>query len=271
MADFARWAVAALDDEAGAQFLARYDENRREAGGTALDASPLAAALIALVETVEDWRGTAQELLDELAARADEETRRRRERMRSWPKTPRGLAGDLRRLAPVLRQRGIAVEFAREGHERRRLITLMRAEGANQPSASSASSAPGQNARHDADFSADGLRTVADDCGRLPSDNRPQENDRHDADFAGMRTVADGADGHFPTLRAHVEDELLRVLRARGRAYVWELAYACGVADDEAVAIVERLLAAGLVRRADDNPRIPISSWSRVAPERSAA
>jgi DNA-binding IclR family transcriptional regulator len=72
-------------------------------------------------------------------------------------------------------------------------------------------------------------------------------------------------------LRAHVEDELLRVLRARGRAYVWELAHACGVEDDEAVAIVERLVAAGLVRRVDDNPRIPISSWSRVAPERSAA
>jgi 5S rRNA maturation endonuclease (ribonuclease M5)/energy-coupling factor transporter ATP-binding protein EcfA2 len=272
MADFARWAVAALDDETGAQFLARYDENRREAGGTALEASPLAAALIALVETVEHWRGTAQELLDELEARADEETRRRRERMRSWPKTARGLAGDLRRLAPVLRQRGIAVEFAREGHERRRLITLMRAEGGNQPSAPSASSAPGQNARHDADFSADGLRTVADgadDCGRSPSDNRPQENARHDTDFAGMRTVADGADGRFPTLRAH-DDELLRVLRARGRAYVWELAHVCGVEDDEAVAIVERLLAAGLVRRVDEHARIPLSSWSRVAPERSA-
>jgi energy-coupling factor transporter ATP-binding protein EcfA2/5S rRNA maturation endonuclease (ribonuclease M5) len=271
MADFARWTVAALDDETGAQFLARYDENRREASGTALEASPLAAAIITLVEAVEHWRGTAQELIDELEARADEETRRRRERMRSWPKTPRGLAGDLRRLAPVLRQRGIAVEFSREGHERRRLITLMRAEGANQPSASSASSAPGQNARHDADFSADGLRTVADGCGRSPSDNRPQANARHDADFAVTRTVADGADGHFATLRAHDDDELLRVLRARGRAYVWELAYACGVEDDEAVAIVERLLAAGLVRRVDENPRVPLSSWSRVAPERSAA
>jgi 5S rRNA maturation endonuclease (ribonuclease M5)/energy-coupling factor transporter ATP-binding protein EcfA2 len=269
MADFARWTVAALDDEAGAQFLARYDENRREASGTALEASPLAAAIITLVETVEHWCGTAQELLDELAARADEETRRRRERMRSWPKTPRGLAGDLRRLAPVLRR--AAPEFSREGHERRRLITLMRAEGANQSSASSASSAPRQNARHDADFAADGLRTVADGCGRLPSDNRPQENARHDADFAGLRTVADGADGHFATLRAHVDDELLRVLRARGRAYVWELAHACGVEDDEGVAIVERLLATGLVRRIDENPRIPLSAWSRIGLERGAA
>jgi hypothetical protein len=105
----------------------------------------------------------------------------------------------------------------------------------------------------------------------LPSDNRPQENDRHDADFATSRTVADGADGHFATLRAHVEDTVLRVLRARGRAYVWEVAHACGVEDDEAVAIVERLLATGLVRRIDENPRIPLSTWSRIGLERGAA
>lgn len=220
MADFARWVVAALGDELGAQFLVRYGENRREAGTTALDASPLAAAVTALLDTTGVWRGTAQELLDELDARADDETRRRRERMRAWPKTPRGLAGELRRLAPVLRQHGIAVEFAREGHDRRRCIVLTRAEGPMQPSAPSASSACPEHPHRDGEIDADGLRTVADDM-RTVADgrqvrNRPQEDARDDADFSLARTVADGADGRSPDFRADDPVAVARALLERG-------------------------------------------------------
>lgn len=200
MADFVRWAVAALGDELSEQFLMRYMENRREAGITTLEASLLAAAIIALMETTGEWQGTAHDLLDELDAQADEETRRKRERTRAWPKTPRGLAGELRRLAPALRQHGIAIEFARTGHERQRIILLMREHGGTEPSASSAGAIA---SRPDAESRADGWRTIADDCGRLPNSNRLQQNGHADADFSDRQTVADGTDGRFGVMRAN--------------------------------------------------------------------
>ncbi|MBX6754582.1 MAG: hypothetical protein IRY86_10145 [Thermorudis peleae] len=239
MADFARWAVAALGEELGAQFLARYCENRRETGTTVLDASPLAAAILAMLETGGDWRGTAQELLDDLEAQADEETRRKRERMRSWPKTARGLAGEVRRLAPVLRQHGVAVEFVREGHGGRRTIALTRAEMENQPSPSSPSSAHEENPRPAADFGADGWVTVGDGgdgCGRLAPGNRQQRNGRADGDFSAMLTVGDDGDGQFAGFRADGapgEAALAEQLRARLRwlapVHASRLAEAVGV------------------------------------------
>jgi len=206
MADFARWAVAALGDEEGAQFLDAYARNRREAGTTALDAAPLAQAVLDLLDTVGSWRGTAQELLDELDARADEEMRRKRERLRSWPKTARGLASELRRIAPVLRQRGVDVTFTREGHDWRRVVVLTRAEGGAQPSAPSASSASSEKRLREADSRADGLPTVADGCRRSDCDDRRQQDASTDAAFASVPTVADGADGQFATLRADDDD-----------------------------------------------------------------
>jgi hypothetical protein len=124
MADFARWAEAgsrALGAAPGA-FLAAYERNRDKAHEIALEGSPVAQAVIALVAERPRWEGTAQYLLDTLEERT--ETSRRR---KAWPHSARGLAGALRRARQGLAAHGIAVATARAtDRARTRTITLTR-------------------------------------------------------------------------------------------------------------------------------------------------
>lgn len=127
MADFARWCVAAepaLDCEPGA-FMRAYASNRSNAHELALEASPVAVALIAFVQREESWTGTAAELLEELIKRVGDERLRE-----GWPKSPKHFGGVLKRLAPNLRALGVDVrsgrDVAREGGTGRRLIRLER-------------------------------------------------------------------------------------------------------------------------------------------------
>jgi hypothetical protein len=126
MADFAKWVTAAetaLGWSPG-RFLSVYAANRREADELALECSPVAALVVALVEELGRWEGTSGELLKVLNARVAEDVRKSRE----WPGTPRGLSGHLRRLAPNLRRVGVACQFPdREpGGDRRRVLVLER-------------------------------------------------------------------------------------------------------------------------------------------------
>ena len=74
----------------------------------------------------ESWQGTSTELLAELEQAAEDAVRKRRE----WPKSPRKLSGDLRRVAPNLRRAGLDVRFQRGvGKDRKRTIRLTQADG----------------------------------------------------------------------------------------------------------------------------------------------
>jgi hypothetical protein len=102
---------------------------------------------------------------------------------KAWPKTPRGLAGLLRSLAPALRATGVEILFdLREGKNRDRLIRLASADrplpqdGVSGPSASSASSAPFGPGAAAQDGLSVGLNGLVGGAG-------------------GWTTVADGADG----------------------------------------------------------------------------
>jgi hypothetical protein len=128
MADFATWVVAcerALGLKSGA-FLRVYEGNRDAANELALESHPVAKYLRELADANEGegWLGSATELLALLNRKADHDERT----LRIWPKTARGLSGALRRLAPNLRQAGVAVKFTREpggeGGTRRRLVQL---------------------------------------------------------------------------------------------------------------------------------------------------
>jgi hypothetical protein len=43
-----------------------------------------------------------------------------------WPKDARAMSGRVRRLAPLLRQAGMEVDFELQGHERTKVIKLSR-------------------------------------------------------------------------------------------------------------------------------------------------
>jgi hypothetical protein len=169
MADFALWATACETSLWGTgTFWAAYCGNRDEAVEGVIDADPVAAAVRAVMATRTVWTGTASDLLGALAGVADE----RVATSKTWPDSPRALAGRLRRAATFLRKIGIEIGFAREGRARTRTIhittahTLAGLEYAGAPpSEPSASSALPLNV-NSANASADApLRTVAKDAG----------------------------------------------------------------------------------------------------------
>jgi hypothetical protein len=132
MADFARWGEAVCRS-AGWQpgeFLNAYQRNRHDANEAALDDSPLAGAVRALMAGRSEWEGTPGALFDELCRlRPDHSAIKDR-----WPKTPRGLSGQLRRLAPALRAAGLESEFGRGRERHVRLWTVDPGERPSQPS-----------------------------------------------------------------------------------------------------------------------------------------
>ena len=103
MADFALWAIACETSlwPAGT-FWAAYCGNRDEAVEGVIEADPIAAAVRALMAARTEWMGTASELLGALAEEASE----RVAKSKTWPDSPRALAGRLRRAATFLRKIG---------------------------------------------------------------------------------------------------------------------------------------------------------------------
>src|SRR6516162_1829499 len=145
MADFALWATACETAlwPAGT-FCSAYSGNRDEAVEGVIDAEPIAATVRAVMATRTVWTGTASDLLGALAEVAGE----RVAKSKTWPDSPRALAGRLRRAATSLRKIGIEIGFGREGRARTRTIHITAAPalpGPEQagvlPSAPSASSA----------------------------------------------------------------------------------------------------------------------------------
>jgi hypothetical protein len=126
MMDFAKWAEAgcrALGAPAGT-FERAYAANRSSATEEALDADPVAVAVVDLIEKNEHFAGTATELLSALEGCASPTQRDRR-----WPKDATRLSSHLRRLPPLLRPRGIEIVFSRSADAaRKRLIEIKRVD-----------------------------------------------------------------------------------------------------------------------------------------------
>ena len=121
MADFALWATACEGafSPAGA-FEAAYSNNRRNAIENIVDADPVAALVREIMADRAQWTGSASDLLLQVGTNRS-----------GWPKTPRALAGRLRRAQAFLRTLGIEIAFGREGRFGTRTITIT-AIGENQ-------------------------------------------------------------------------------------------------------------------------------------------
>jgi hypothetical protein len=91
-----------------------YEANQVKAMEQALESSPAALAVIALMANRTTWKGTAATLLSDLEEQVEAGRRRR-----GWPVTARGLSSALRRAAPGLRNLGIVVEQVRETNRNR--------------------------------------------------------------------------------------------------------------------------------------------------------
>ena len=148
MADFAR-ILGALDRTQCWTTLADYGEAAAEANRAVLESSPVAQAVITLVGRGGAWHGTPGELLDRLTPDP---------RPRDWPRTARGLSGQLARLAPALEDNGITVERP-PTRGAQRTITLTRipevpnatAKAVKQPTRPTATSTQPTRDRHGPD------------------------------------------------------------------------------------------------------------------------
>jgi hypothetical protein len=113
MADFALWATACESAFRPAGTLeAAYSNNRRDTIENIIDADPVAACVRELMSDRTQWRGSASDLLQFGADRS------------GWPKSPRALAGRLRRAQSFLRILGVEIVFGREGRLGMRTIRI---------------------------------------------------------------------------------------------------------------------------------------------------
>lgn len=110
MADFANWAARGFQVATcgGAdEFLKAYTENRAASVLSLLDLSPIAQELQTLAAKQKRWTGTVSDLKDKLVLQAlGTPTEKIIQQM-----SLKALNGELRRLAPVLRQAGVSVEI----------------------------------------------------------------------------------------------------------------------------------------------------------------
>src|SRR5207249_332162 len=112
MADFAIWATACETALWPTGTFARaYAANRRSAIEGMIEADPVAARVQGLMAERRAWTGSAADLLRVTDFAGAELWKR----TAGWPKTPRALAGRLRRVQTFLRMLGIEVRFSRDG------------------------------------------------------------------------------------------------------------------------------------------------------------
>jgi hypothetical protein len=165
MADFALWATSCETALwPSGTFWSAYCGNRDEVVDAVIEADPIASAVQVMTATRPEWTGTASDLLGALAAAVGE----RVAKSKTFPDSPRALAGRLRRGATFLRKIGIAVSFDREGRARHRVIRITAADESTQeeagtkPSARSESSAVCAKYNQASGLTPAGLRTVTD-------------------------------------------------------------------------------------------------------------
>ena len=124
MADFAKWgcAIAVGLGYTQDEFLSVYEENIGRVNRAALEASPVAVAIMAFMEDRKEWVGTPAELLRELEMLAiglyiDTKSK-------SWAKSPESLGRRMKTVIPNLQRVGICFERGKSGKRTWRLFYL---------------------------------------------------------------------------------------------------------------------------------------------------
>ncbi|MGF1472426.1 MAG: hypothetical protein ACFB50_11905 [Rubrobacteraceae bacterium] len=195
MADFAVWVTAAeeaLGWEPGA-FMDAYTGNRLEATDSALDADPVATAVLEFMSDRDEWTGTSSELWAALGELVDEGVRH----TKAWPGAPNALTGRLKRLAPTLRGVGIDYGEDRTGKDRSRKKRLVKnkpdKDRRDRPHRPPAGNSP-EISQVEADSLADSSKG-ADSSDRPPTEDRPPDRPLESRIDKGHTDEADSSDG----------------------------------------------------------------------------
>ena len=120
MADFSYWGEAVGRGLGWPEqsFRSAYARNRRAATDSTIDDSAIAEALFSSVPSSLKWSGTTALLHRQLTASVGKTIAT----SSRWPKHISRFSGEVRRLAPQLRERGLSIIFSRSRDQR--LITL---------------------------------------------------------------------------------------------------------------------------------------------------
>src|SRR5665213_676308 len=123
MADFARWgyAISEVAGIGGDNFVEAYKLNIEKQDEEAIEANPSALALISFMEDLEEWKGTASQLLSELNHHVGINSGLKDSF--SWPRDPQWLTKRLNEVEPNLMSRGISMKRYTEHLQRITHIT----------------------------------------------------------------------------------------------------------------------------------------------------
>jgi len=205
MADFAIWGVACEGAfwEKGT-FMRAHDATKADLLEDLIEADPVARAVRRFTDGLEEWSGTATELLNALNEQEADIVKE----SDVWPKSANTLGGMLREAAPNLRSVGIDVKRDRTGRKGTRKIHITRLPDriAETSSASSAPKSkdvifklfnsldaddPTDDPKRDAD-DADDPRRGADDIGAAGPHDRQRPNTLKQRGFIASADDADG-------------------------------------------------------------------------------
>ena len=182
LADFATWVVCAEPAcpwPAGA-FLEAYRGSQEAAIESSLEGNPISDVVRRLPPA---WEGTSGDILKKMTESCVDEAAKRQP---GWPKTARGLSGELRRLAAPLRKVGVDIHFPDgKSHSKGRILTIFRtsAETSATEQKASATVLP-LDAQRDGRDGRPRTTVPAESC-----ENRP---------FSDDRDGRDGRDGQNP-------------------------------------------------------------------------
>jgi hypothetical protein len=187
MADFALWGTA-CERQPGV-FMRAYEENRKSAVETILEADLVATAIQGLMASRKEWKGNASQLL----AALEEVVGEKAARSRNWPASAEALGRSLRRPATFLRKVGIEIGFKREGRGRK--ITIIQNPlpdwVGEQPSQPSQPSQHKQDQPVGDDSSGDSNRDGPGYLSQHPSRAKPLKSNGNDS--------SDSSDSKIPT------------------------------------------------------------------------
>jgi len=139
MADFAEMGelIARCLGYKPGEFTEAYNRNIGFTNQEAIDSSPVATAIIAMMNKQPSWTGRAEKLRVELNKLVmDTEELKGLMYSKGWPKTPRSMRARLNEITPNLKEIGIVVHFEYNEHTKTDDITLVNNNFTLEPSSS---------------------------------------------------------------------------------------------------------------------------------------